>query len=138
MTWLSSATGTGDEAELASCGLKTLAMRSAHCEGKFGAGVEQAEVARIRHLHDSVLHALEGPFEQLLDGPRRIEVHRGELLGKARHVDGRSHRACAHAGERVDQRRGEPAVEARALRGARKQRGDGGGQGMLGHSDLRR
>ncbi len=34
ITWLSSSTGTGEEAELASCGLKRPAMRSAHCAGK--------------------------------------------------------------------------------------------------------
>jgi len=92
---------------------------------KIRARVEQAEIARIRHLHDPALHALEGPFEQLLERPRRGEVHRGELLGKARHFDGRSHRTEAHAGERREQRLGEPAVEARALGGAREQRGDG-------------
>jgi len=80
-----------------------------------------------------VLHALEGPPEQLLERPRRVEVHRRELLGKARHAERWSHGTLAYACERRDERVGEPAVEARALRGAREQRGDGGGQGMLGH-----
>lgn len=76
-------------------------------------------------MHDAVLHALQGPFEQLLERPRRVEVQRGKLLGKSRHVNGRSHRAAPHAGEGLDQRIGEPAVEALALGGVREQRGDG-------------
>ena len=41
ITWLSSATGTGEEAELASCGLNRPAMRSAHCAGKFAPGLNR-------------------------------------------------------------------------------------------------
>ena len=41
MTCASISTGAGDEPELASCGLKEPAMRSAHCEGKFAAGLNR-------------------------------------------------------------------------------------------------
>ena len=41
ITCASIATGTGEEPELASCGLKPPAMRSAHCAGKFGAGLNR-------------------------------------------------------------------------------------------------
>jgi hypothetical protein len=39
ITWFSSATGTGEDAELASCGLKALDMRSAHCAGNAAPGL---------------------------------------------------------------------------------------------------
>lgn len=41
ITCASMATGAGEEPELASCGLKPPPeMRSAHCEGKLGAGLQ--------------------------------------------------------------------------------------------------
>ena len=86
--WFSSATGTGEEAELASCGLKAPDDSIRALRGKIRAGIEEAEVARIRHLHDAVLHPLDAPAQHLLERPRMVEIHRLELLSKARHVDG--------------------------------------------------
>ena len=39
MTWASISTATGDVVEVASCGLNVAAMRSAHCEGNVGGGL---------------------------------------------------------------------------------------------------
>jgi len=39
MTCASSATAAGEVAELATCGLKEPTIRSAHCAGKLGAGL---------------------------------------------------------------------------------------------------
>jgi hypothetical protein len=91
---------------------------------KGGAGVEQPEIARVRHLDDAVLHALDGPGEQLLERPRLVEIVSLELGAKGGHVDGGDNGARLEAQQRLLQLAGQPLLDAPALRRFREQSRD--------------
>ena len=127
ITWLSRATGAGEEAELASCGLKSGGDVVRTLRGKGRPRIEQAEVAGIGHLDDAVLQALDRPLQQLLERPRRLEIHSLELRPVAGHVEGRDHRARLEVGECALQLPRQPGLDASPLGSAREQRRDGWG-----------
>jgi hypothetical protein len=49
---------------------------------KAGARVEQAEIARIGHLHDAVFHALDGPAQHLFERARPARSRRPQFSRK--------------------------------------------------------
>ena len=132
ITCLSSSTGTGEDAELASCGLNSAGDAIGALRRKVGAGVEQAEIARVGHLHDAVLHALDGPAAA---APRAAAAASKSKLVKFRakcgHVDRRRDGARLEAQQRLLQLAGQPLLDAPAVRRVREQRRDGVRQGMV-------
>src|SRR2546430_17656199 len=41
---------------------------------KAGSRIEQAEIARVRHMHDAVLHLRDGPGQKVVERARRCEI----------------------------------------------------------------
>jgi hypothetical protein len=110
ITWPSKATGKGEEAELASCGLRR----------EICPGIEQAEISRIRHLHNAMFHAFDGPTQGMFERLRRFEVEAFQLDAEFMYIARRRDRARLDALRRRLQLEVEPAADSLTVRSVRK------------------
>ena len=83
--------------------------------GKIGARIEEPEIARVRHLHDAVFQALDGPAQGLFERLRLLEIESGELGAKLRHVDGRRNGAGLNAPMRRRELERQPVADPFSL-----------------------
>src|ERR1700689_2939014 len=49
--------------------------------------IEQAEVARMRDVDETMLHLRDGPRQQFVKWARHLEIKIGEFAPESRHVD---------------------------------------------------
>ncbi len=64
---------------------------------KSGSGVEEPEVARVRHVHDAVLQLRDAPGEQLVKRARRAKIEAGELALEGGKIERWYHRSLRDA-----------------------------------------
>ena len=83
---------------------------------KIGAGIEEPEIARVRHLHDALFQALDRPAQCVLQRLRLLEVETIQLGAKLLHVDGRRDRAGLHAPMRRRQLERQPVADPLSVR----------------------
>src|SRR5207302_7944164 len=96
---------------------------------KAGRRIEQAEIARVRHMHDAVLHLRDGPGQKVVERARRCEIEAGKLAPQVAQVEGRGDRALGYALIGARQLACQEIVPALAVFARRKQRR--GGCGLL-------
>ncbi len=88
--------------------------------GKICPGIEQAEISRIRHLHDAMLHAIDGPAQGIFERLRRTEVEALQLGAEFMDIDCRRDRARLDALQRRLQFERQPTADSLTVRSVRK------------------
>ena len=90
--------------------------------GECRGGIKEAEVARVGHMHDAVLHLRDAPREELIERARSAKIKRRELTLEGGKIERRHDRslgnACIHAWQFARQK----VIQSLALRARRKER----------------
>src|SRR5277367_4780423 len=73
--------------------------------------IEQAEVARMRDVDETMLHLLDGPRQQFVKRARHLEIEVGEFAPEPRYVDPGSHWTSSHPAIDVHQLAREEIVD---------------------------